>query len=186
MKDQALPQPEDESLLPPVSLTPGQEELCRRLDDLHSQYGLKASPSDMFRGAVYAARAECRSNTDWRSQAANSLREILYPLWSNQVKSVSEKKSGALKKYGSVFASERDIEELGRVYGKLNDLAHHCSEAQVVEFSSFTISDFEKLIVEFERCMRNALTTQTDIHQEMDRILSAGPAGIISDDTIQP
>jgi hypothetical protein len=181
MDDEALPQPTGNSLLSPVVLTSEQEELCRRLDDLHNQHGLKASPSNMFRGAIYAARAECRSNTDWISQAANSLREILYPFWSRQVKSVAQKKDIALKRYGAVLVDASDLEELGRVYGKLNDLAHHGSESRVVNFSTFTISDFEKLTADFERCMRNALTRQVDIHAEMDRILSASPSAIIDD-----
>lgn len=181
MDDETLPQPAGSGPLPPVVLTPEQEELCRRLDDLHNQHGLKANPSNMFRGAIYAARAECRSNADWISQAANSLREILYPLWSRQVKSVSEKEAAALKKYGAVLVDARDIEELNRVYGKLNDLAHHGSASRVVDFSTFTTSDFENLMADFERCMRNALTRQIDIHAEIDRILSASPAAIIDD-----
>lgn len=186
MEDEALPQPAGSSPLPPVILTPEQEELCRRLDDLHNQHGLKASPSDMFRGAIYAARTECRSNTDWISQAANSLREILYPFWSRKIKSVSEKKDDALKKYGSVLIDAHDIEELNRVFGKLNNFAHHGSESQTMDFPSFTPSDFEKLAADFERCMRNALTRQIDIHKEMDRILSVDPAKIIDDGAPQP
>ena len=68
MEDELLPQSIGEIELPPVSLLPEQEELCRRLDDLHNQYGLKALPSNMFRGAVFAARTECRrGNPDWLS-----------------------------------------------------------------------------------------------------------------------
>lgn len=185
MKDEPLPQPVGSNPLPPVILTPEQEELCRRLDDLHNQHGLKASPSDMFRGAIYAARSECRSNTDWISQAANSLREILYPFWSRQVTSVSEKKVDAFKKYGSVYVDANDIDELSRVYGALNDVAHHGSESRVVDFSTFTFADFQNLTLAFEKCMRIALTRQTDIHKEMDRILGADPPNIIDDGAAQ-
>lgn len=173
MEDDALPQPTGSSPLPPVILTPEQEELCRRLDELHSQRGLKTSPSGMFRGAIYAARAECRSNTDWISQAANSLREILYPLM--------RRKDDALKMYGSA-ADTPDIQELSRVYGKLTELAHHGSESRTIDFPNFKLSDFEKLMADFERCMRNALTRQVDIHGKMDLILSAAPTTIIDDD----
>lgn len=186
MNDEPVPLPAGSPPLPPVVLTSEQDELCRRLDDLHNQHGLIASPSNMFRGAIYAARTECRSNTDWIPQAANSLREILYPFWSRRAKSVSETKVGALKKYGAALLDARDVEELDRVYEKLNDLAHHGSEPRVVDFSTFTPSDFEKLTADFERCMRNALTRQVDIHVEMDRILNAGPAAMIDDATPQP
>lgn len=79
MEDKSLPQPVGGGQLPPSSLTPKQEDLCKRMDKLHARYGLKVKPSDMFKGAIFAARIECRSNPDWVAQAANSLREILYP-----------------------------------------------------------------------------------------------------------
>ena len=94
----------------------------------------------MFRGAIYAARVECRSNMDWISQAANSLREILYPFW--------KRKDDALKMYGSA-ADTPDIQELSRVYGKLTALAHHGSDSRTIDFPIFTLSDFEKLTADF-------------------------------------
>lgn len=72
--------PSGDTPLPPVRLTPQQEDLCRRLDELYQPYDLHVRPSDMFRGAVFASRAECRNNSDWIAQAAHSLREILAPI----------------------------------------------------------------------------------------------------------
>ena len=92
MPDELLPQPIGATPLPPPSLSSEQQDLCRHLDELYDQYGLEVNPSDMFRGAMFAIKLECRSNPDRIAQAAHSLREIIYPFWSRQVKSVSDKK----------------------------------------------------------------------------------------------
>ena len=100
--------------LPPVRLTDGQENLCRRLDEWHERGGLKIKPSDMFRGAVFAIREECKSNPDRIAQAANSLREILYPFLSIQVKQVSSKRMDAFKNFGSVTV-DKNFEFTGKI-----------------------------------------------------------------------
>lgn len=178
MEDKSLPQPVGGGQLPPSSLTPEQEDLCKRMDKLHVRYGLKVKPSDMFKGAIFAARIECRSNPDWVAQAANSLREILYPFWSRYVDGITDRKAEAFKKYGSVRVDENFIQDINRVYGLLNDLAHHGSTSQNLDFATFTIADFENLLLRFERVMRDALMRQIDIHQEIDRILSNDPLQI--------
>ena len=86
MPDETIPQPIGQEPQPVLVLTARQEELCRRLNDLHAYHGLRTRPSDMFQGAVFVARIEARGNPDWIAQAANSLREILYPFWSKQGK----------------------------------------------------------------------------------------------------
>ena len=63
--------------LTPVRLTPEQEDLCKRMDELHALDQLQAKPSDMFRGALSVI--EDKNNPDRIAQAAHSLREILYP-----------------------------------------------------------------------------------------------------------
>ncbi len=169
MTDESLPQPTGATPLPPPSLSPEQQELCRRLDELYNQYGLEVNPSDMFRGAMFVIKPECRSNPDRIAQAAHSLREIIYPFWSRQVKSVSDKKGNALKKYGSVFVDE---EAVGRVYNQLNDLAHHRN----------TLTNFEQVIASFVRVMRHALIRQIDVHKEIDQFLRGDPTQNILDD----
>lgn len=164
-------------MLPPVTLTSEQEDLCKRLDDFYSQHALAIKPSELFRGAIFAMRAECRSNPDWIAQAANSLREILYPFWSPQVKSITVKKSKALEGYGSVLVDEI-IQSVNTLYGRLNDLAHHGATATNFNFLEFSLSDFEKLLADFENVMRDALTRQLDLHSELDKILDSGPEGI--------
>lgn len=178
MEDKSLPRSVGKGPLPPPSLTPEQEDLCKRIDELHTKYGLKVKPSDMFKGAIFAARIECRSNPDWVAQAANSLREILYPFWSRRVGGITDRKANAFKKYGSVRVDENFIQDIGGLYGLLNDLAHHGSTSTNLDFTTFTIADFEKLLSDFEREMRKALMRQVDIHQEIDKILNNGPSQI--------
>ena len=168
MADELLPQLTGEGSLPPVRLTPEQEELCRRLDELYDPYNLHVRPSNMFRGAVFASRAECRSNPDWIAQAAHSLREILYPIWSPEHKEIADKKRTVFENYGSVSVDDRLIEAVGSVYGRLNNLAHHDRTAS-------TSSDYEQLLAEFERAMVQALTRQLDLHSEIDELVSSGP-----------
>jgi len=128
----------------------------------------------MFQGTVFAVRPECQSNSDRIAQAAHSLREILYPLWSKD-------KEAALKTYGSVNIDKAFIEKAGRVYGQLSNLAHHRHPSNNQDFSSFTISDFQQLLAEFQRVMLDLLKRQTDIHRELDQIFSYDPTEIILD-----
>ncbi len=177
MEDDQLPKGVGEKIFTPPKLTSEQEDLCARLDDFHVQYELKAKPSSMFYGALFIKRLELRLNPDWMSQSANSLREILYPIWSKDVASVSEKKAEAFKKYGSVKMTEGLIKEIDRVYGFLNDLTHHgCNPRWITDFSTFTDNDFDKLVEDFERVMRSALECQVDVHNEVDNILSVDPS----------
>lgn len=171
MTNESLPQPIGATPLPPPSLNPEQQDLCNRLDEWHDQYKLlKGKPSKMFQGAIFAIKTECRNNPDMIAQAAHSLREIIYPFWSRQVKSVSDKKGNALKKYGSVFVDE---EAVGRVYNQLNNLAHHRS----------TPTNFEQVIADFVRVMQQVLTRQIDIHVEIDQILGGDPTQLALDNS---
>jgi len=179
MNDDSLPQSIGENILPPVRLTDEQEDLCKRLDEWHKRGGLKNKPSNMFRGAVFSIRKECESNPDFISQAANSLREILYPFQSFHVKKVSGKKVEALKNFGSVTVDENfynsKVEPLWR---QLNDIAHHGVDPQWdknFDFSSFNKTEFQKLLAEFEKVMNEALTRQLDVHQMLDEVLAINP-----------
>ncbi len=166
--DEQLPQSVGESLLEPVVLSPEQEDLCQRLDLWHKKYGLITKPSDMFRGALFASRSALRQNLDWVAQASHSLRDILYPFGS-----VAPNKTEALKQYGSVFGNDQSfIDEFGRIYGTLTELAHHGNgRGSSVDFSTFKSTDFEKIIADFERIMRDALLRQLDVHSEIDAML---------------
>lgn len=164
-----LPKPTGKGVFPPPVLTSRQKKLCRKLDSLHAHYKLKVKPSAMFSGAVFVAVPELQSNPDWMAQAANSLREILYPFFSRKVKVVPTNKKRILKDYGSVYIDDALIGEMGRVYGKLQALAHH---GNIKSNGKHRSIDFFKLLNDFELVMLELLARQTDIHQEIDNILS--------------
>lgn len=179
MNDKTLPQSIGENVLQPVRLTDEQENLCKRLDEWHKRCGLKNKPSDMFRGAIFAIRKECESNPDFISQAANSLREILYPFQSFHVKGVSDKKVNSLKNFGSVTVDETFYSsKVEPLWKKLNDITHHGVDPQWdknFDFSSFNKTEFQKLLIEFERVMNEALIRQLDVHQIIDEVLRINP-----------
>jgi len=183
MEDQILPPLIGEKLVSPQLLTPPQQELCSKMDDFHVQYGLRAKPSDMFCGALFVMKTEFRSNPDWMAQSANSLREILYPVWSRDVVAVSEKKDGAFKKFGSVRMSDELKNEIDRVYGFLNDITHHgCNPRFITDFAAFTPADFDILVADFEKIMILALERQVDVHGDVDEILAVDPAALIDNE----
>ena len=166
--------PIGETLLPPVPLRPEQEALCRRLDELYQPYNLHVKPSDMFRGAVSASRAECRKNPDWIAQAAHSLREVLDPILRSRrgpgsdTVYITDDSRTVFERYGSATVAPSVLDEVGRVYNRLSDAAHHNRNAT-------TRPDYEQLLADFERSMGRALTRQLDLHSEIDEFLRGGP-----------
>ena len=61
---------------------------------------------------------------------------------------------------------------LGRIFGELNDLAHHGVTSDKLDFLGFSISDFENLMKEFELTMQAALIRPLDTHRRIDQFLS--------------
>lgn len=176
IKDKDLPKSIGEDLLPPVQPSDKQDELCKRLDDFHIRYGLKAKPSDMLRGAVFVSQRKLRNNPDWIAQAANSLREILYPFYSREVNNVPTNKEEILKEYGSVRFSKELIDKMGRMWGTLNGLTHHGNvERNNIDFPKFTSTDFENLLGNFESIILDVLARQIDVHGEIDEVLAQEP-----------
>ena len=140
-----------------------------RMDELHALDQLQAKPSDMFRGALSVIEDE--NNPDRIAQAAHSLREILYPIMSGQVRKALGAREKALERYGSVFLNVR----FGRIYGLLSDLAHHGVTSARLDFLKYTTSDFDNLIRDFETTMQRALTRPIDVHRTIDQFLSGDP-----------
>ena len=176
MEDEILPKSVGEEILAPTPPTSKQEEVCKRLDDFHQHYGLKAKPSDMLRGAIFVSQQKLRSNPDWIAQAANSLREILYPFYSREVKSIPTNKQKTLKGYGSVKFSSDLVDKMGRMWGTLNGLAHHGNiDKNHVDFVNFSMDNFESLLADFENIMLDILARQVDLHKEIDDIILKGP-----------
>ncbi len=169
--------PVGDTPLPPVRLTSEQEDLCRRLDELYQPYNLHVRPSDMFRGAVFASKAECRNNPDWMAQAAHSLREILTPILRSRRGPgsvyIPDNMREVFERYGSASVNSGVMDDVGRGYNRLSDVAHH-------NRNTSTISDLNQLIDDFERFMGQALTRQTELHDAFDRILGEDPSQVVS------
>ena len=158
--------------LPPISPTPEEEELCKKVDDFFGSHLSKtrSAPSKLIKGALFAMRAECRSNDDWRSQASNSLREVLYPLTSPRIGRANPIK--LFNKYASDGNRRQQITNkdfvltfniLSRVNGMLNDLTHHGIEPKtltVEEYEKFSDKDFDELFKEFKNILLKILSLQ--------------------------
>jgi hypothetical protein len=172
--------------LSPVVLPPKVKDLCKKIDEFYKDYPKqhkKQKPSDLIEGAFYAARPECRSNPDWMSQAANSLRDVLYPVFSPQVSS-----NNLLKLFKKYATDKNNISKipnkafvktfinLDKVYSQLSDLTHHgtkinkkTSEKQYLNFSD---DNFEKLLKDFSHILERAFTLQQlYIHTTIDLIV---------------
>ncbi len=163
-----------ENLEAPVQLSPDQEKLCRRLDDLYANSGFDIKPSDMFRGAIFVSRNRGKNNPDWIAQAANSLREITYQF---KGKDGIPNKEIALEKYGSVHARKpRFASELGKIHDEATELAHHGNGNNgKIDYGNYRRIDFEKLLARFELVMTELLRRQVDIHHEIDDLLNEDP-----------
>ena len=169
MTEELQPQPIGNASSTPVRLTPEQEELCRRMDELHALDQLQAKPSDMFRGALSVIEDE--NNPDRIAQAAHSLREILYPVLSGRVRRSIGAREQAFESFGSIFL---DV-GLGRINGLLTDLAHHGVTSERLDFLNYTTSDFDTLLSDFETTMQRALLRPIDVHRSIDQFLSGEP-----------
>ncbi|MCY4411968.1 MAG: hypothetical protein OXC27_16065 [Caldilineaceae bacterium] len=135
------------------------------MDELFVLDGLKARPSDMFRGALLVIGDG--SNPDRIAQAAHSLREIIFPFLSNRVRT-SQRHRSAITDVG-----------LGRMYGDLSHIAHHGAIASKrLKYPNLTRADFDRLRQDFEQLMRRALIRPTDLdrqielHRQIDEFLS--------------
>jgi hypothetical protein len=160
-----------------ATLSPEQEDLCRRLDGLHEANGLRSRPSVMFRGAMVAASPHMqRANPDWLAQAAHSMRDILYPIYSPKASNgVKVKKKEAFKKAGGVRVDEA-IDDISAVYGELQDLTHHVHPANDGTGSvAFGAAEFRDLMDRFVRATSRVLSRQLDIHAEIDGVVSGWP-----------
>ena len=139
------------------------------MDELHALDQLQAKPSDMFLGALTAIEDE--NNPDRIAQAAHSLREILYPMMSGRVRKSLGARGNPFERYGSMFLEVG----LGKIFGDLNDLAHHGVTSNKLDFLNFTKSDFDSLLKDFESTMQTALIRPTDAHRRIDHFLSGDP-----------
>ena len=147
-----------------------QKDLCEGMDKLHTLHQLQTKPSDMFKGALFASKYN--GNPDRIAQAAHSLREILYPLFKPDLRvardNKHDKKEQVFQEYGSALVNKTLADEIGKVYGRLTNLAHHNS-------ASLPKMDFEALLSDFEVYLGQALTRQLDIHRRIAQLLRSVP-----------
>ena len=157
-----------DTALPPIPLTPKMEWVCARLDAHYIQQRFKkSSPSNMLRGAIFAARLELRHhNPDWLAQAAHSLRDILYPYLAKKGALGIPKTIQLFKDYGSVKNPEETIERINKLFVELTRISHHDQKDP---------RSFEALLADFEAGMADVLSRQSDIHTEIDDLLSLDP-----------
>ena len=145
------------NILEPLILSESEQKLCDLLDEkiFVSQF----PPSDMLKGAIWATRPENIHNPDRIAQAANSIREILYPFKRNWKKNLNSKVAGTL--------SKNDIKEIDKIYLYFQNMTHHNNN----EISN----DFKKRLEEFKEIMINALDKYEIVYKKMDVILAKGP-----------
>jgi len=169
------------------SVIPGSdvENLCRKIDDFFSKYPRqhkKQKASDLIKGAFYAMRLECRSNTDWMGQAASSARDVLYPLFSEGISSdnlIKLFKKYAVSQNNNHNAQNEDFintfNNLDVIYKRLSDLTHHGTDLKgfsLKQFSDFSENDFENLMRDFTLVLEKAFRLQQIyIHTIIDIIV---------------
>ncbi len=172
-------------VLPPVIPGPKVKDLCKKIDNFYKGYPRqhrKQKASDLIHGAFYAVRPECKSNDDWMSQSANSLRDVLYPFFSEEVS-----KNNLLKLFRK-YATDKQYRKktqnlkfittfnaLYKIYKQLTDLAHHGTKLSGFteeEYNNFSRNDFMNLINSFVSILREVLTLQQIyIHTVIDLIV---------------
>lgn len=173
-------------ILPPVVPEPEVKDLCDKIDGFYSGYSKqhkRQKASDLIMGAFYAIRLECRSNPDWMSQAANSARDVLYPLFAKGTntnnliklfKKYAESKQDRLKIKNKEFV--KTFESLDKIYKKLSDLTHHGTELKGFsekQFTGLTEKSFQKLLEDFISVLGKAFRfQQIYIHTIIDLIVS--------------
>ncbi|HBI50434.1 MAG TPA: hypothetical protein DDY21_01120 [Candidatus Moranbacteria bacterium] len=178
-------------VLSPVIPGSNVSELCNKIDSFYNSYPKKhigRKPSDLIKGAFYAIRLECRSNPDWMSQAANSMREVLFPLIGKNVNynliklfncyATDEKSEG--KKFNREFIDT--FKNLDIIYRKMSDIAHHGVNLGCLSEKEFVSLDDHS---EFEELMQNAINVlnksfgfqQIYIHNVIDLIIQEKLSG---------
>ena len=168
-------------IFPKAIPTPTQNFLCRALDEWYSKLLGDATnklyqdtkPSDMFMGVLFAIDDISRNNPDRVSQAAHSLREILYPFKPNYEKKFKKK----LEHFQISVHTDINAEEVKYVYEELNKFTHHDMKRQsgTADETSDQMEVFNNLLEKFTELMLQIFGRQLILHKEIDTIVSQGP-----------
>lgn len=134
----------------PIVLTDRQKWICQHLDTLNQiqQFCPNASPSELFRGALFALKSEGASlNPDRIAQSAHSLREIMYGVgftkkpknkWWQVVIEFFKKDGGGTRRERienifKVYQEEKRAAELAKILNDLHliftNIAHHTHDS---------------------------------------------------------
>jgi hypothetical protein len=182
--------PPQDFLLSPLRFETEINILCEKIDVFYSNYAVQyknKKASDLIKGIFYAIRPECRTNSDWMSQAANSAREVLYPLLGENIS--KENLIRLLKRYTdenrTIKIQDNNLlstfESLNQIYRKLSDLTHHGTDLHCFseeEYSKFTEKDFEALIYDFSTVLKKILELQQIfVHNLIDCIFQSKNTG---------
>ena len=167
MQDQPIPIANGNSILPPIDPGPEVKELCNKIDGFYRKHPTPTQHKipkafDLITGAFYAMRSECRSNPDWRSQAATSAREILYYLSENDRKTLYSLSEDNVREYAETI-DPNNINTLETIYNKLTDLTHHGTAPKSFsekEFDAFSDSAFETLMKKYICLLGSAFSIQ--------------------------
>jgi len=182
MENNNFPEPVGVEVQEPIHF-PRKEELCRRLDEFHSSFGIGrgSKPSEMLRGALHATRKEYRKNNpDWMSQAANSIREIFY--------SIDGSLDSYFEDFGSIYPDgDFGASEVGYYKNFFEQITHHNFESAGT-YSLIGGSDSDPVKVtpdKFLKAVRGivgvlfkALRRQIDAYQEIKDISQKEPQKI--------
>jgi len=176
MEDKDLPASISAYIPPSVK----QDELCRRLDSFYEYLNPKLDfrPSALLHGAWNTIQH--RENPDWMAQSAHSLREVIYPIWSERIKLFRSKKKNTLKDFGAVLIDEEKIvKKINDLYSIMCDIAHHGIDPKYFktqeEVLNITSEEFKEYVSEFEDILFSAIRRQTEIHWEIDFLLNRPP-----------
>ena len=149
-----------------------EEKLCRELENLYKTNGIEGlSPTRMFISCKSLMQDGRTKDIYSIAQMACSLREILYPFWSNSSKKTSgntERKGSAVRNTGSAHSEEVINKKIGEVYGALTRMAHHQYDFKSEDkcFEEF-LDKFE----EFKSSLRHVFENQIHINNKIDKIV---------------
>ncbi|OGH88636.1 MAG: hypothetical protein A3J93_00890 [Candidatus Magasanikbacteria bacterium RIFOXYC2_FULL_42_28] len=166
------------------------------------------APSILYRGAIFLLNDNNRSkNPDYLSQAAHSLREILYQYKNDIINLPKESREMHRKDFLKKIIAENKIdsneEQIDEIATTLNDLyfiftqiAHHFRDSskhsdfikkinnlqvELYDVSKFGYTHFKKLVVILTNVWCVLLPQQISIHNIIDRILVCDPLFVDAD-----
>ncbi len=149
-----------------------EKKLCRELENLYRTNGIEGlSPTKMFMSCKSLMQDGRTKDIYSIAQMACSLREILYPFWSNSSKKMSgdtERKGSAIRNTGSAHSKEVINKKIGEIYGTLTRMAHHQYD---FKDKDKCFGEFLDKFGEFKSSLRYVFENQIHINNKIDKIV---------------